>query len=210
MKSMKRMLAAAAAVFCGLLLGGPVGSQERSPPGRAAPQSAATFAGGCFWCVEEAFDKVDGVISTTSGFMGGTVVDPSYEQVTTGSTGHREVVRVVFDPTRVSYSRLLDVFWRNIDPTQANGQFCDNGLQYRSEIFFHDEGQRQAAEASREALDRDSRFTGDIKTLITAASPFYAAEEYHQNFHQKEFTRYNYYKAACGRVARLRFLWRDR
>lgn len=176
----------------------------------AASQSVATFAGGCFWCVEEAFDKVDGVISTTSGFMGGKVANPSYEQVTAGSTGHREVVRVVFDTSRVSYPRLLDVFWRNIDPTQAEGQFCDNGLQYRSEIFYHDAAQRQAAEASRAALDRDRRFSGDIKTVISAAGPFYAAEENHQDFHQKEFARYNYYKAACGRVARLRYLWRDR
>ena len=180
------------------------------PSAKDAPPAIATFAGGCFWCVEEAFDKVDGVLSTTSGFMGGTVADPSYEQVTSGATGHREVVRIAFDPERVSYEKLLDHFWRNVDPTQKSGQFCDSGEQYRSEIFVHDAAQKRAAEASRSRLNQDKRFAGDIQTLITPASAFYPAEEYHQNFHEKNFARYQYYKSACGRVARLRFLWRDR
>jgi peptide-methionine (S)-S-oxide reductase len=202
---MNSMRFAVALLVAGTSLGSPAAS-----PAPAAGQAVATFAGGCFWCVEEAFDKVEGVVSTTSGFMGGTVANPSYEQVTGGTTGHREVVRVVFDPGRVGYAHLLDTFWRNIDPTQADGQFCDHGLQYRSEIFYHDEGQRREAEASRAALNRDSRFKGGIRTLITPASAFHPAEEYHQDFHQKELVRYSYYKAACGRVARLRFLWRDR
>jgi peptide-methionine (S)-S-oxide reductase len=183
-------------------------------PGAAvAPSPAtavATFAGGCFWCVEEAFDKVAGVLSTTSGFMGGTVRNPSYEQVVQGNTGHREVVRVVFDPARVSYEKLLDTFWRNIDPTQANGQFCDHGLSYRSEIFFHDEAQRLAAEASKAKLEREKPFSGDIKTVITAAGDFHAAEDYHQDYYLKNPLRYRYYKTACGREARLRFLWKSR
>lgn len=178
--------------------------------GRADGAAIATFAGGCFWCVEEAFDQVDGVLSTTSGFMGGKVANPSYEQVTSGATGHREVVRVAYDPERVSYERLLDTFWRNIDPTQKNGQFCDSGEQYRSEIFVHDEAQKRAADASLARLNQDSRFSGAIQTRITLASEFYPADDYHQDFHEKNFARYQYYKSACGRVARLRFLWRDR
>ncbi|HEY5763988.1 MAG TPA: peptide-methionine (S)-S-oxide reductase MsrA [Rhodocyclaceae bacterium] len=179
-------------------------------PGPAQAPAIATFAGGCFWCVEEAFDKIDGVLSTTSGFMGGKVANPTYEQVTSGTTGHREVVRIVFDPARTSYEKLLDSFWRNVDPTQKNGQFCDSGEQYRSEIFVHDDAQKRAAEASRARLNQDSRFAGDIQTIITPASTFYPADDYHQDFHEKHFARYQYYKSACGRVARLRFLWRDR
>lgn len=180
------------------------------PSAKAGSPAVATFAGGCFWCVEEAFDQIDGVLSTTSGFMGGKVENPSYEQVTSGATGHREVVRIIFDPARVSYEKLLDHFWRNVDPTQKNGQFCDSGEQYRSEIFVHDAVQKQAAEASRAKLRQVSRFAGDIATLITPASAFYPADEVHQDFHEKNFARYHYYKSACGRVARLRFLWRDR
>lgn len=211
---MIRYLAAAAATVAWMLIPGegfsaPHTAKSVNPlPERAL--ALATFAGGCFWCVEEAFDKVDGVVSTTSGYMGGTVDLPSYEQVASGTTGHREVVQIQFDPTRVSYEALLSYFWRNIDPTQRDGQFCDSGLQYRSEIFYHDEPQRRAAEASLAELDQDSRFSGEIATLITPASTFYPADSTHQDYYRNNPVRYTYYKAACGRVARLRFLWRGR
>lgn len=175
-----------------------------------APAAVATFGGGCFWCVEEAFDKVPGVLATVSGYMGGKTRNPTYAQVSTGSTGHNEVVQVTYDPARVSYAQLLDAFWRNIDPTQANGQFCDHGSQYRSEIFFHDDSQRRLAEASKAALQKNRPFAGDIQTLITRAGPFYPAEDYHQDYYRKNPARYNYYKAACGREARLKELWKSR
>jgi peptide-methionine (S)-S-oxide reductase len=167
----------------------------------------ATFAGGCFWCMEEAYDKVPGVIATVSGYMGGQVKNPTYEQVTTGRTGHAEVVQVEYDPAKVSYAKLVEVFWRNIDPTQRDGQFCDNGPQYRSGIFYHDEEQKRVAEASRAALQKTRPFRGEIVTEITKASVFYAAEGYHQDFHTKSPTRYKYYKNGCGRDARLQQLW---
>jgi len=177
----------------------------------AAPKTAvSTFGGGCFWCVEEAFDKVPGVISTTSGFMGGRTKNPTYNQVSSGGTGHNEVVQVVYDPAKVSYVQLLDVLWHNIDPTQANGQFCDHGSQYRSEIFYHDEDQRKAAEASKSKLLKSKPFSGDIHTLITRASEFTAAEEYHQNYYNKNPLRYKYYKTSCGRVERLKEVWKTR
>ena len=167
----------------------------------------ATFAGGCFWCVEEAYDKVPGVLATTSGYMGGKVKDPTYEQVTTGRTGHAEVVQVEYDPAKVSYAKLVEVFWRNIDPTQKDGQFCDYGPQYRSAIFYHDDEQKRAAEASRVALQKTKPFKGEIVTEITQASQFYAAEGYHQDYHVKNPARYKFYKSGCGRDARLQQLW---
>lgn len=175
---------------------------------KPAATAVATFGGGCFWCVEEAFDKVPGVISTTSGFMGGHLKNPTYPQVSAGNTGHNEVVQVVYDPSKVTYAQLLDAFWRNIDPTQANGQFCDHGSQYRSEIFVHDEAQRKAAEASKAALQKNKPFAGDVRTLITRAGEFYAAEDYHQDYYKKNPIRYNYYKTACGRQARLQEVWK--
>jgi len=174
----------------------------------AVATSLATFGAGCFWCVEEAFDKVPGVISTTSGYMGGQTKNPTYPQVSAGNTGHNEVVQVAYDPAKVSYAQLLDTFWRNIDPTQANGQFCDNGSQYRSEIFYHNEDQRKAADASKAKLAKDKPFTGDIKTLITKSAEFYAAEEYHQDYYKKNPVRYTYYKTSCGRAARLKEVWK--
>jgi peptide-methionine (S)-S-oxide reductase len=174
--------------------------------GKAAT-AKATFAGGCFWCVEEAYDKVPGVIATISGYMGGQVKNPTYEQVTTGRTGHAEVVQVEYDPAKVSYAKLVEVFWRNIDPTQRDGQFCDYGPQYRSAIFYHDEEQKRVAEASRAALQKTKPFRGEIVTEITKASTFYAAEGYHQDFHTKSPARYKYYKNGCGRDARLQQLW---
>lgn len=171
------------------------------------PAALATFAGGCFWCMEPPYDKLQGVISTTSGYMGGKTRNPTYEQVTTGTTGHTEVVQVEYDPEKVSYATLLEVFWRNIDPTQRDGQFCDHGSQYRTAIFYHNEEQRKLALASKGQLEKTKPFKGDIVTEITAAPEFYRAEEYHQDFYKKNPTRYKFYRAGCGRDARLQALW---
>jgi peptide-methionine (S)-S-oxide reductase len=171
------------------------------------PAALATFAGGCFWCMEPPYDKLQGVISTTSGYMGGKTRKPTYEQVTTGTTGHTEVVQVEYDPEKVSYATLLEVFWRNIDPTQRDGQFCDHGSQYRTAIFYHNEEQRKLALASKAQLEKTKPFKGDIVTEITAAPEFYRAEEYHQDFYKKNPTRYKFYRAGCGRDARLQALW---
>ncbi len=190
---------------CLLPFGAAAQTATGSPPDKNA---VATFAGGCFWCVEEAFDKVPGVITTTSGYTGGQTKNPSYEQVSAGRTGHAEAVQVIYDPAKVSYVQLLDAFWHNIDPTQANGQFCDHGSQYRSEVYYHNEDQRKAAEASKTALMKNKPFAGDIQTLITRAGPFYPAEEYHQDYHNKNPIRYTYYKTSCGRAARLKEVWK--
>jgi peptide-methionine (S)-S-oxide reductase len=174
------------------------------PPNR----DTAIFAGGCFWCEETAFEGVPGVISVTSGFTGGQTKNPTYEMVSAGSTGHAESVEVLFDPSRISYEKLLDIFWHNVDPTQANGQFCDHGTQYRSAIFYRDEAQKRAAEASRAKVEQDPRFAGKkIVTQIVAASTFYPAEEYHQQFYKKNPVRYHEYRTGCGRDARLKEIW---
>jgi len=167
----------------------------------------ATFAGGCFWCMEPPYDKLPGVISTTSGYMGGKTRNPTYEQVSSGSTGHAEVVQVVYDPKKVSYDKLLEVFWRNIDPTQINGQFCDHGSQYRSAIFFLGEEQKRAAEASKAALMKKKPFSGEIVTEITSATEFYPAEDYHQDYYIKNPIRYKFYREGCGRDAQLKQIW---
>jgi peptide-methionine (S)-S-oxide reductase len=189
-------------------LPGPAPAQSVAAQGAAKAATAkATFAGGCFWCMEEAYDKVPGVVATVSGYMGGLVRNPTYQQVTTGRTGHAEVVQVEYDPKRVSYAKLVEVFWRNIDPTQKSGQFCDHGSQYRSAIYFHNEEQRRAAEASRAALRKNRPFKGELVTEITKATEFYPAEDYHQNYYLKNPTRYKFYKSGCGREARLQELW---
>jgi peptide-methionine (S)-S-oxide reductase len=167
----------------------------------------ATFAGGCFWCMEEAFEKVDGVITVLSGYMGGHVVNPTYAQVSAGETGHAEVIEVMYDPTKVTYSQLLDVFWHNIDPTAPNRQFCDQGSQYRAAIFYHDETQQQLAEQSKRALEQSKMFQEPIVTQIVSASTFYPAEEYHQDYYKKNPVRYKFYKYSCGRAQRLETLW---
>jgi len=150
---------------------------------------------------------VPGVVETVSGYMGGQVKNPTYEQVSTGATGHTEVVQIEFDPAKVTYARLLEVFWRNIDPTQKDAQFCDHGSQYRSGIFYHDEEQKRLAEASRLALQKTKPFKGEIVTEITQAADFYVAEGYHQDYYQKNPARYKFYKSGCGREARLQQLW---
>jgi peptide-methionine (S)-S-oxide reductase len=176
---------------------------------RPAPQATAkaTFAGGCFWCMEPPYDKLPGVISTTSGYMGGKTKNATYEQVSSGTTGHAEVVQVEYDPSKVTYERLLDVFWRNIDPTQRDGQFCDHGSQYRTAIFYHNPEQQKLAAASKAALEKNKPFKGDIVTEISPAGEFYRAEEYHQDFYKKNPAKYKFYRSGCGRDARLQALW---
>lgn len=176
------------------------------PPGMAV----ATFAGGCFWCMQPPFDKLPGVTATIAGYAGGRTVNPTYEEVSSGRTGHAESVEVIYDPKKVSYEKLLDVFWTNIDPTVTNRQFCDTGTQYRTAIFYHDEAQRKAAEASKAALERDKPFKGPIVTAIEMAGPFYPAEDYHQEYYRKNPVRYRLYRTGCGRDARLKVLWGDR
>ena len=169
----------------------------------------ATFAGGCFWCMEPPYDKLDGVLSTTSGYIGGHQTDPTYKQVSAGTTGHTEAVRIVYDPQKISYQQLLDVFWKNIDPTTPDSQFCDTGSQYRSGIFYHDDTQKQAAEESLRKLKQTKPFPEPVVTEITAAGAFYPAEDYHQDYYQKNPLRYKYYRFACGRDKRLEQLWGD-
>lgn len=177
-----------------------------APAGTAQP-AKATFAGGCFWCMEEAFEGIEGIVSVMSGYTGGQKANPSYEEVSAGGTGHAESVEVLYDPTKVSYSQLLDVFWRNIDPTTPDRQFCDGGNQYRSAIFYHDEEQKRLAEESRKRVEATKPFKGPIATQIVPVSVFYAAEEYHQDFYKKNPIRYKYYKYSCGRAKRLEELW---
>ena len=174
-----------------------------SPPGR----ESAIFAGGCFWCEETAFEGLPGVVSVTSGYIGGHKANPTYEEVSAGGTGHAESVEVIFDPKVITYAKLLDVFWRNVDPFQANGQFCDHGTQYRSAIFYRGESQRQAAEESKRKLEEEPRFRGKIVTQIVPATTFYRAEDYHQDFYKKSPIRYHTYRAGCGRDARLKAIW---
>jgi peptide-methionine (S)-S-oxide reductase len=179
-----------------------------APEAQEAPATAvATFAGGCFWCMEPVFDAIDGVLSTTSGYSGGTLRNPTYEEVSSGTTGHTEALEVRYDPARVSYERLLEIYWRNIDPTVSNRQFCDRGSQYRTAIFYHDEAQRAAAEQSKAELERSVSFATAFATEILPAGPFYAAEDYHQDYYRKNPLRYQRYHDACGRDERLEELW---
>ena len=178
-------------------------------PALAAPNEKAIFAGGCFWCEESAFEDLPGVVSAVSGYTGGKTTDPTYEQVSTGMTGHAESAEITFDPAKISYEGLLQVFWHNIDPTQSDGQFCDHGSQYRSAIFYLNDAQKRAAEASKAKLEQDPRFRGKIATQIVPASKFYPAEEHHQNYCKVNPLRYKMYAAGCGRAARLKAIWGD-
>lgn len=183
-------------------------AQQQQPTGAEPERRAvATFAGGCFWCMEPPFDRLPGVISTTSGYTGGKAVEPTYEQVSAGITGHAEAVQVRYDPATISYEKLLQVFWRNIDPLTPDRQFCDAGSQYRSAIFYHDAEQRRLAEQSKAKIDKSGRFDRPIVTPIVSASAFYPAEEYHQNYSAKNPVRYKLYRASCGRDQRLKQLW---
>lgn len=180
-------------------------TKEAAPPpeGRAV----ATFAGGCFWCMEPPFDKLPGVLSTTSGYTDGRTPNPTYEQVSGGGTGHTEAVRVVYDPDRISYGKLLEVFWRNVDPLDGEGQFCDRGDQYRPGIYTHDDEQRRLAEASKAALK--GRFEKPLAVEIKPATAFYIAEDRHQDYYQNHGLKYRFYRYSCGRDARLQEVWGD-
>ena len=190
---------------CGGASEAPAQQFATSAPATTQALQVATFGGGCFWCMEPPFDKLKGVVSTTSGYIGGRVANPTYDQVSAGGTGHAEVVQVKYDPSKVTYAKLLEVFWRNIDPLTPNRQFCDEGSQYRSAIFFHDPAQRSAAEASKRALD--GRFRQPIVTEIVAATTFYPAETYHQDYYTKNPIRYKFYRSRCGRDDRLKEVW---
>ncbi|GFO56763.1 peptide methionine sulfoxide reductase MsrA [Geomonas sp. Red276] len=169
----------------------------------------ATFAGGCFWCMEHPFDELPGVVSVTSGYTGGSTKNPTYEEVSAGGTGHAESVEVLYDPTKISYQQLLTRYWHNIDPTTKDAEFCDHGHQYRSAIFYHNEEQHRLALKSKQDLERGKPFKGEIVTEIVPAGPFYPAEEYHQHYYKKNPIRYHYYRFACGRDQRLKALWGD-
>jgi peptide-methionine (S)-S-oxide reductase len=177
------------------------------PPTQAQNLATATFAAGCFWCAEEAFEKVPGVVSVVSGYTDGKTKNPSYEEVSSGRTGHAEAVEVKFDPAKVSYEKLLDVFWVNHDPTYADRQFCDHGLQYRPGIFWHDEEQKRLADASRAKYEKLKTFKQPIVTPIVKATQFWPAEDYHQDYYKKNPLRYQFYSTSCGRYTRLDDLW---
>ena len=195
----------ALAALASLALG--AAAQAPAPAPKAAATAVATFAGGCFWCMEPPYDKLPGVISTTSGYMGGGKRYPSYEEVSNGVTGHAEVVQVAYDPSKVSYEKLLEVFWVNIDPTVENRQFCDRGTQYRTAIFVHTPEQRKAADASKAAVEKSKPFSEPIVTPVVDAGEFWPAEDYHQDYYRKNPARYTYYRTGCGRDARLKQLW---
>jgi peptide-methionine (S)-S-oxide reductase len=198
-------LAFAALIGGSAALAQTAGQSPDGPQGAEEGLETAIFAGGCFWCVEEAFDKVEGVVETTSGYTGGTVEDPTYQQVSAGGTGHAEAVQVRYDPAKVDYVRLLDVFWHNVDPFDAGGQFCDRGGSYRSAIFVATDEQERLAEASKK--DLADRFDRPIATGIVPADVFYPAEDYHQDYHAKNPLRYKFYKWNCGRAQRLEEIW---
>ncbi len=197
-------------MMCGILCLSMVVAGVPVSGGQAADPSAlakAFFAGGCFWCMEEVFEKVPGVTAVSSGYMGGRVENPSYEQVSAGGTGHAEAVEVSYDPQKVSYAKLLEAFWRNVDPLTANAQFCDHGNQYRAVIFYQNEEQQRLAEESKRTLEQSKRFAQPIVTELVMASQFYPAEDYHQDFYKKNPIRYKFYKYNCGRAQRLEELW---
>jgi peptide-methionine (S)-S-oxide reductase len=184
-------------------------TQALAPEAMKSEQAAAIFAGGCFWCMEPPYDSLDGVVSTTSGYIGGAAPNPTYKQVSAGGTGHAEAVRIVYDPAKIDYDQLVEVFWHNVDPTQADGQFCDHGSQYRTAIFYADDEQKRIAEQSFAELEKTKPFDGKIVTEIVPAMTFYPAENYHQDYYQKNPLRYKYYRWSCGRDQRLTDLWGD-
>lgn len=182
-----------------------------STTGVAGEMAYATFAGGCFWCMEPPFDKLEGVTETISGYAGGHVENPTYKQVSAGGTGHVEVVQITYDPDRISYEELLEVYWPNTDPTDPDGQFCDQGESYRPAIFYHDEEQKRLAEASKEKLEKNKPFEGPVTTRIEQLNDnFWPAEDYHQNYYRKNPLRYKFYRYNCGRDARLEELWGEK
>jgi peptide-methionine (S)-S-oxide reductase len=204
--SARLLMAALGLLALGLLTPGGGAGAADPPTGKNAEIRTAIFAGGCFWCIEADFEKLPGVLGAESGYTGGQTVNPSYEQVSAGNTGHTEAIRVSYDPQKVSYPQLLDYFWRHIDPTVRNRQFCDIGTQYRSGIYWQNEAERKAAESSRDALLASGKLPR-IETEIVAATAFYPAEEYHQDYYKKNPIRYAYYRQGCGRDARVRQIW---
>jgi peptide-methionine (S)-S-oxide reductase len=204
---MRRLLIGAIAW---VMLAGPAARGASLQQTSGAGYQTATFAGGCFWCMEPPFDELPGVISTTSGYTGGNTKNPTYEEVSAGHTGHTEAVEVVYDPARITYEQLVDVFWKNIDPITPNRQFCDVGSQYRSAIFYHGDEQKLLAEKSKRAIESSGRFDKPIVTEIHPVGPFYKAEEYHQDYYKKNPIRFNFYKFSCGRARRLAELWGDK
>jgi peptide-methionine (S)-S-oxide reductase len=203
---MKRFALACAAAFA-LALSYAAPSQAQTEAAKPPPAglAVATFAAGCFWCTEADFDKVEGVVSTTSGYTGGQKANATYYEVGTGRTGHTEGVHVVFDPKKVTYQKLLDVYWRNVDPFDGRGQFCDKGTQYRPEIFTHDAEQKKLADASKTAVEQ--KLKRPVVVKVTPAAAFYVAEDYHQDYYQKNPVRYKFYRYNCGREARLEQVW---
>jgi peptide-methionine (S)-S-oxide reductase len=191
----------------GLALAATLAAAMTSSAAQPSGTAKAVFAGGCFWCVEADFDKVDGVLSTTSGYTGGTTSNPTYQQVSSKATGHAEAVEIVYDPKKVSYQKLLEHYWRSIDPTTPNAQFCDHGSPYRTAIFTQDESQWQAARDSLAALEKIKPFKEPIVTEIVRGASFYPAEEHHQDYYKKNPIRYQYYRTRCGRDARVKALW---
>ncbi len=194
----------------GLLVGNKALDRGPRPiPTISGPVATAVFAGGCFWSIEKLFDEMDGVVSATSGFSGGTVKNPSYEGVSSGATGHMEAVKVVYDPAKLTYARLLDAFWHDIDPTSPDGQFCDFGPQYRTAIFYHDETQHREIMNSKQAIENSKVLKKPIATRILPESEFFPAEEYHQDFARRNVMHYNSYRIGCGRDAKLKSVWGD-
>ena len=205
-----RFAAAAGAALVGFTLwsASPLLAEDYAPaPEIAEGQASAIFAGGCFWCVEADFDKIPGVISTTSGYTGGEVKRPSYKQVTYKETGHYEAVQIVYDPSVVSYDALLTAFWHSVDPTDPGGQFCDRGSSYRTAIFVDGDEEREAAETSKDSVAEHVKGERPIVTPILDAAPFYPAEVYHQDYYEKNPVRYRYYRSRCGRDARVKAIW---
>ncbi len=196
-----------------LFIGGAALAAQAGAPGddstAAVPkgEAVATFAGGCFWCVESDFDKVPGVVRTISGYTGGLLKDPTYKRVSAGGTGHREAVQIFYDSNRVSYEKLLDIFWRSVDPTDAGGQFCDRGQSYQTAIFANSPAQRRLAEASKQKLNKSGVLQKPIVTPIETAGVFYPAEDYHQDYYKKNPLRYKFYRYSCGRDARVVEVW---
>ena len=198
-------LARFASTFFGLWLGALPMAMAAEPATQDKAPATAVFAGGCFWCMEPPFDALAGVTATTSGFTGGHKANPSYKDVSSGGTGHVEAIQISYDPAQLSYQELLDVYWRNIDPVDDGGQFCDRGLEYRSAIFYQNEQQKRLAERSKEVIGK--RLGRPVETAIRPASQFYAAEDYHQDYYRKNPLRYKYYRYSCGRDQRLEEIW---
>jgi peptide-methionine (S)-S-oxide reductase len=206
---MKTKIVMGLVLGCLVLMAASAEAKDGSPGAIASGLERATFAGGCFWCMESPFDKLPGVVSVTVGYTGGRLKNPTYEEVSAGGTGHAEAVQILYDPAKVGYEKLLDVFWHNIDPTVTDRQFCDVGSQYRSAIFYHTAEQRRLAERSKGILQKTKPFRDPIVTEIVSAGEYYLAEEYHQHYYKKNPLRYQYYRAGCGRDRRLKELWGD-